>query len=98
MRDRAKVYKIKLPHKILPKGSSIPHEYYNTRNELLSSPFEVRREKWCSKSFAQVQQVEVIHLFSGVVDDYTRLRFLYGYEEQSTYSSADFAKRVVKWF
>ena len=32
------------------------------------------------------------------IDEYTRLRFLYGYEEQSTYSSADFAERVVKWF
>lgn len=29
---------------------------------------------------------------------YTRLRFLYGYEEQSTYSSADFAERAVRWF
>ncbi len=32
------------------------------------------------------------------IDEYTRMRFLYGYEEQSTYSSADFAHRVVKWF
>ena len=32
------------------------------------------------------------------IDEYTRLRFIYGYEEQSTYSSADFASRVVKWF
>ncbi len=32
------------------------------------------------------------------IDEYTRLRFLYGYEEQSTYSSADFAKRAVAWF
>ena len=32
------------------------------------------------------------------IDEYTRLRFLYGYEEQSTYSSADFAQRAVKWF
>lgn len=32
------------------------------------------------------------------IDEYTRLRFLYGYEEQSTYSSADFAERAVKWF
>lgn len=30
--------------------------------------------------------------------EYTRLRFLYGYEEQSTYFSADFAERAVKWF
>lgn len=32
------------------------------------------------------------------IDEYTRIRFLYGYEEQSTYSSADFAKRCVEWF
>ncbi|MDE7362388.1 MAG: DDE-type integrase/transposase/recombinase [Oscillospiraceae bacterium] len=32
------------------------------------------------------------------IDEYSRMRFLYGYEEQSTYSSADFAERVVKWF
>lgn len=32
------------------------------------------------------------------IDEYTRMRFLYGYEEQSTYSSADFAVRAVKWF
>ena len=32
------------------------------------------------------------------IDEYTRLRFLYGYEEQSTYSSADFVERCVKWF
>lgn len=31
-------------------------------------------------------------------DEYLRMCFLYGYEEQSTYSSADFAERVVKWF
>ena len=32
------------------------------------------------------------------IDEFSRLRFLYGYEEQSTYSSADFAERVIKWF
>ena len=32
------------------------------------------------------------------IDEFTRMRFLYGYEEQSTYSSADFAERAVKWF
>lgn len=32
------------------------------------------------------------------IDEYTRIRFLYGYEEQSTYSSADFARRCVEWF
>lgn len=32
------------------------------------------------------------------IDEYTRIRFLYGYEEQSTYSSADFARRLTAWY
>lgn len=32
------------------------------------------------------------------IDKFTIMRLLYGYEEQSTYSSADFAERAVKWF
>ena len=32
------------------------------------------------------------------IDEFSRLRFVYGYEEQSTYSSADFAERACKWF
>jgi hypothetical protein len=32
------------------------------------------------------------------IDEYSRLRFLGAYPEQSTYSSADFMKRAVKWF
>lgn len=32
------------------------------------------------------------------IDEFSRLRFLWAYEEQSTYSSADFLKRAVKWF
>ena len=32
------------------------------------------------------------------IDEYSRLRFLGAYEEQSTYSSADFLKKCVKWF
>jgi len=32
------------------------------------------------------------------IDEYSRLRFLGAYEEQSTYSSADFLKRVVAFF
>ena len=32
------------------------------------------------------------------IDEFTRLRFLAAYPEQSTYSSADFLKRLVKWF
>ncbi len=31
------------------------------------------------------------------IDEFTRMSFLYGYEEQRT-SSADFVERVVKWF
>lgn len=32
------------------------------------------------------------------IDEFTRLRFLGAYEEQSTYSSADFLERLVNWF
>lgn len=32
------------------------------------------------------------------IDEYSRLRFLAAYPEQSTFSSADFLRRAVKWF
>lgn len=32
------------------------------------------------------------------IDEFTRLRFLAAYPEQSTYSSADFLKKVVAWY
>ena len=32
------------------------------------------------------------------IDDFSRLRFLAAYPEQSTYSSADFLKRFFKWY
>jgi transposase InsO family protein len=32
------------------------------------------------------------------IDEYSRLRFLYAYPEQRTYSSADFAKRAILWY
>jgi len=32
------------------------------------------------------------------IDEYSRLRFLGAYEEQSTYSSADFLKKATAWF
>ena len=32
------------------------------------------------------------------IDEFTRLRFLAAYPEQSTFSSADFLKRLVKWY
>lgn len=32
------------------------------------------------------------------IDEFTRLRFLAAYPEQSTYSSADFLKRLVTWY
>ena len=32
------------------------------------------------------------------IDEFSRLRFVYGYEEHSTYSSADFLMRAVKWY
>ena len=32
------------------------------------------------------------------IDEFSRLRFLAAYLEQSTYSSADFLERLVKWY
>lgn len=32
------------------------------------------------------------------IDEYSRMRFLAAYEEQSTYSSADFLEKMVVWF
>ncbi len=32
------------------------------------------------------------------IDEFSRLRFLAAYDEQSTYSSADFLKRAVRWY
>ena len=32
------------------------------------------------------------------IDEFARLRFLAAYPEQSTYSSADFLKKLVKWY
>ena len=32
------------------------------------------------------------------IDEFTRLRFLVAYPEQSTFSSADFLKKLVKWY
>ena len=32
------------------------------------------------------------------IDEFTRLRFLAAYQEQSTYSSADFLKKLVTWY
>ena len=32
------------------------------------------------------------------IDEFTRLRFLAAYPEQSTYSSADFLKKLAKWY
>ena len=32
------------------------------------------------------------------IDEFTRLRFLAAYPEQSTYSSADFLRRLKAWY
>ncbi len=39
------------------------------------------------------------HLFQyTAIDEFSRLRFLYGYPEHSTYSSADFLRKAVAWY
>lgn len=32
------------------------------------------------------------------IDEFTKLRFLAAYPEQSTFSSSDFLKRLLKWY
>ena len=32
------------------------------------------------------------------IDEFTKLRFLVAYLEQSTFSSSDFLKRLLKWY
>ena len=40
-----------------------------------------------------------LHLFQyTAIDEFTRLRFLAAYPEQSTYSSADFLEKLAKWY
>ena len=40
-----------------------------------------------------------LHLFQyTAIDEFSRLHFQAAYPEQSTYSSADFLKRLVKWY
>ena len=40
-----------------------------------------------------------LHLFQyTAIDEYSRMRFLGAYEEQSTYSSADFLSKASEWF
>ena len=40
-----------------------------------------------------------LHLYQyTAIDEFTRLRFLAAYPEQSTYSSSDFLKRLTRWY
>ena len=40
-----------------------------------------------------------LHLFQyTAIDEFTRLRFLAAYPEQSTFSSADFLRKLVRWY
>ena len=40
-----------------------------------------------------------LHLYQyTAIDEFTRLRFLAAYPEQTTYSSADFLKKLVRWY
>ena len=78
-----------LPKK--PKATYKPKPYEQmTYPERIQVDVKVVREKCIADPEMKLYQYTAI-------DEYTRIRFLYGYEEQSTYSSADFVKRLVKW-
>ena len=74
-----------------PKHTSKPYEQMTYAGERVQMDVKVVPRSCIADPEMKLYQYTAI-------DEYTRLRFLYGYEEQSTYSSADFAKRAVKWF
>ncbi|MEI3103115.1 MAG: hypothetical protein V8S97_02645 [Oscillospiraceae bacterium] len=53
-----------------------------------------------SRSFpAAVSRIPELRLFQyTAIDEFTRLRFLAAYPEQSTYSSADFLRKLRAWY
>ncbi len=75
----------------LPKRQPKPYEQMTHPGERVQVDVKVVPRKCIADKEMKLYQYTAI-------DEYTRMRFLYGYEEQSTYSSADFAQRVVKWF
>ncbi len=81
-----------LPHKMEKKKRIVkPYEQMTHAGERVQIDVKVVPRKCIADKELKLYQYTAI-------DEYTRLRFLYGYEEQSTYSSADFAERAVKWF
>ncbi len=75
----------------LPKRQPKPYEQMTHPGERVQVDVKVVPRKCIADKEMKLYQYTAI-------DEFTRMRFLYGYEEQSTYSSADFAQRVVKWF
>ena len=74
-----------------PKRQSKPYEQMAHPGERVQIDVKVVPRKCISDPEMKLYRYTAI-------DEFSRLRFLYGYEEQSTYSSADFAERVIKWF
>ena len=58
-----------------------------------------RHGKWTIKVVARVCCPAAQHLFQyTAIDEFSRLRYLAAYEDQSTYSSADFLKKAYAFF
>lgn len=74
-----------------PKHTPKPYEQMTHAGERIQVDVKVVPRKCIADKELKLYQYTAI-------DEYSRVRFLYGYEEQSTYSSADFAKRLVKWY
>ena len=91
------LYRVMKKHGMLPpkpekkKRAVKPYEQMTHAGERIQIDVKVVPRKCIADKEMKLYQYTAI-------DEYTRLRFLYGYEEQSTYSSADFVQRAVKWF
>lgn len=74
-----------------PKHQPKPHEQMTHPRERVQIDVKVVTQKCIADKEMKLYQFAAI-------DEFSRVHFQYVHEEQSTYSSADFAERVVKWF
>ena len=74
-----------------------PHSHPNQHTE---AELKLSRDIRCrDPGLGVVKLWHRLRLFQyTAIDEFTRLRFLAAYPEQTTYSSADFLKRLVKWY
>ena len=91
MKDRASSVKVELPHTNLTSGGHILHEQMTYPGQRIQVDVKVVPRRCIADPELRLFQYTAI-------DEFTRLRFLASYPEQSTYSSADFLKKLVKWY